>query len=77
MLHDILLWAMDSLVDYPDPAYLIVVSDRGKDDKEFLQRLKFMQMRTCSVHLVTPPEDAVSANGSEWPISQFELQGLL
>ncbi|KAF3589941.1 hypothetical protein F2Q69_00028946 [Brassica cretica] len=66
MFHDILLWSMDSPVDYPDPANLIVVSDKVRDHRDFFETLRTLDQRHYGVMLVTPAASNL-AQCPDWP----------
>ncbi|CAN6974220.1 unnamed protein product [Brassica rapa subsp. trilocularis] len=66
MFHDILLWSMDSPVDYPDPANLIVVSDKVRDHRDFFETLRTLDQRHYGVILVTPAASNL-AQCPDWP----------
>lgn len=67
--HDILLWQMDSPVDYPNPANLIVVSDKVRDHTYLFETLGCLNQRHYSVMLVTPTNLPLTP---DWPASLLE-----
>ncbi|CAH8263700.1 unnamed protein product [Arabidopsis lyrata] len=75
MFSDILIWEKDSPVDFPEPASVVVVSDKVKCDPYFLDMLSSMDMgRHYHVYLVDPTK-RVPPEDSGWPILLFvEMQ---
>ncbi|CAN7018363.1 unnamed protein product [Brassica oleracea var. botrytis] len=69
LLHDILLWQMDSPVDHPDPANLIVVSDKVRDHTYLFETLGCWNTRYYNVMLVTPTNQPLTP---DWPASLLE-----
>ncbi|CAL9248733.1 unnamed protein product [Arabidopsis halleri] len=72
MFNDILIWEKDSSVDFPEPASVVVVSDKVRCDPYFLDMLSSMDMgRHYHVYLVDPTK-RVPPESSEWPILLFD-----
>ncbi|CAH2073613.1 unnamed protein product [Thlaspi arvense] len=72
MLDDMFLWEMDCLVDHPDPANMIVVSDEARKGTDFFSRLGYLKS-SSSVCLVTPTQHVNTPESPEWPGSLLAL----
>ncbi|CAH2073896.1 unnamed protein product [Thlaspi arvense] len=67
MLHDTLLWKLDSPREYPYRADVVVVSDQVGDDTMFFRTLRYMTVRCFNVFLVTPTQHVNQPQSVDWP----------
>ncbi|CAH2073108.1 unnamed protein product [Thlaspi arvense] len=67
MLHDTVLWELDSPREYSDRGDVVVVSDQVGDDTMFFRMLEYMTVRCFNVFLVTPTQHVNKPQSADWP----------